>query len=58
MTKMLLAIDAINADEDTLEFACYLDRLTKSKVIGVFLENSAEGKTRVLKQMQGIAYTD
>ncbi len=58
MTKILLVIDAINPDENTLEFACYLGRLTKSKVTGVFLENLAEGEKPVLKQMQGMAYTD
>ena len=58
MEKILLAIDAINPDKNTLEFACYLGRLTKSKITGVFLENLAAEERSVLKQMQGMAYTD
>ena len=58
MEKILLAIDAINPDKNILEFACYLGRLTKSKVTGVFLENLAAEEKPVLKQMQGMAYTD
>lgn len=56
--QILLAIDAIYADKNTLKFACYLGRLTKSKVSGVFLENFPKGETPVLKQMQGMAYPD
>ena len=58
MEKILLAVDAINPDKNTLEFACYLGRLTKSKVTGVFLENLAAEEKPVLKQMQGMPYTD
>jgi len=42
MEKILLAIDAVNLDTKSLDFACYLSRLTKSKVTGVFLENFIE----------------
>ena len=58
MEKILLAIDAINPDKNAMEFACYLGRLTKSKITGVFLENLAAEERSVLKQMQGMAYTD
>jgi len=53
MEKILLAVDAINPDKNTLEFACYLGRLTKSKVTGVFLENLVAGERPVFKQMHG-----
>ena len=56
--KILLAIDAINPDKNAMEFACYLGRLTKSKVTGVFLENLAAEEKPVLKQMLGMAYMD
>ena len=56
MEKILLAIDAINPDKNTLEFACYLGRLTKSKVTGVFLENVWQMKDRCLKNMHGKTY--
>ena len=44
--------------KNTLEFACYLGRMTKSKVTGVFLENLAAEEKPLLKQMQGMDYTD
>ena len=58
MEKILLAIDAINPDKNALEFACYLGRLTKSKVTGIFLENLAAEERLVLKQMHGMTYVD
>src|SRR5262245_45396443 len=39
MGKVLLAMDATNPDRGALEFACYLAKLTNSKLTGVFLEN-------------------
>jgi nucleotide-binding universal stress UspA family protein len=50
MQKILLAIDAINPDRNTFEFACFLGRLTKSKVTGVFLENIQDEQRPVLKE--------
>ncbi|MEP7375713.1 MAG: universal stress protein [Chitinophagaceae bacterium] len=58
MEKILLAIDAINLDKNSLEFACYLAQLTKSKVTGVFLENLMSEERPVLKQVYGMAYAD
>jgi len=58
MEKILLAIDAINPDKNSLEFACYLAQLTKSKVTGVFLENLMSEERPVLKQVHGMAYMD
>ena len=58
MEKILLAIDAINPDKNALEFACYLGRLTKSKITGVFLKNLVAEERPVLKQIHGMAYVD
>lgn len=58
MEKILLAVDAVNPDKNTLEFACYLGRLTKSKVTGVFLENLATRERSVSKQKHALAYMD
>ena len=55
MEKILLAIDATNPDKNSLEFACYLGRLTKSKITGVFLENLAAEERPVLKQVHEMA---
>lgn len=58
MEKILLAIDAINPDKYALEFACYLGRLTKSKIIGVFLENLVAEERPVLNKMHGMPSVD
>lgn len=42
MEKILLTIDAANPDFSSLDFAAYLGRLTKSALIGVFLENKIQ----------------
>jgi nucleotide-binding universal stress UspA family protein len=56
MEKILLAIDAINPDINSFEFACYLGRLTKSKVTGIFLENLVAEERPVLSELHGVAY--
>jgi nucleotide-binding universal stress UspA family protein len=58
MEKILLAIDATNLNINSLDFACFLGRLTKSKITGVFLENLVAEEKPVLKSMQGAAYID
>jgi len=58
MEKILLAIDAANPNRSALEFACYLARLTKSKVTGVFLENPVPVGLPILKQLQKISSAD
>lgn len=56
MEKILLAINAVDPDTNALDFACYLARLTKSKITGVFLENFVAEEMPVLKQKDGITY--
>ena len=58
MKRILLAIDATNPDKNSLDFACFLGRLTKSKVTGVFLENLIADEKPLLKGMQGSSYVD
>ncbi|NOT90207.1 universal stress protein [Ferruginibacter sp.] len=58
MEKILLAIDATNPKRNALEFACYLARLTKSKVTGIFLENQVPAGIPILKQLQKITSAD
>jgi hypothetical protein len=58
MKRILLAIDALNPDRNSLDFACFLGRLNKSKVTGVFLENLIADEKPLLKVMQGSAYID
>ena len=39
MEKILLALDAQNISTPAIEFACYLARLTNSRLTGIFLED-------------------
>jgi len=56
MEKILIAIDAVNANPHSLDFACYLGRLTNSKITGVFLENLIEDEKLVLQEDHGARY--
>ena len=58
MEKILLAVNAVQPNKNALEFACYLGRLTKSKITGVFLENIVSDEKPVLKKAQQIAWLD
>ncbi len=58
MKKILRAIDATNLNINSLDFACFPGRLTKSKITGVFLENLVAEEKPVLKSFQGAAYID
>jgi hypothetical protein len=58
MEKILLAIDGINMNTPALDFACYLGRLTNSKITGVFLENLVAEERPILKSMQGVKYLE
>lgn len=58
MKKILLAIDGINIDMPALDFACYLCRLTRSKLTGVFLENLVAEERPVLKSIQRVKSND
>jgi hypothetical protein len=58
MEKILLAFDAVNPDMNAFEFACYLGRLTKSKITGVFLENIVGEERPILKHVHGMTYVD
>jgi hypothetical protein len=58
MEKILLAFDAVNPDMNAFEFACYLGRLTKSKITGVFLENLIDEERPILKHVHGMTYVD
>jgi len=58
MERILLAIDGVNLDMPALDFACYLGRLTHSKVTGIFLENVVAEERLVLKSVQGVKYPE
>jgi hypothetical protein len=56
MEKILLAVDAIHPDRNSLDFSCYLGRLTKSAITGVFLENLAIGQRLELQNNYSSEY--
>jgi hypothetical protein len=56
MEKILLVIDAVYPNKNALDFACYLGRLTRSKVTGVFLENKELKDSPVLKQLHKLTH--
>jgi hypothetical protein len=47
MEKILVAIDASQVNTNTLDFACYMAKLTNSKLIGIFLEDGEAAKAPV-----------
>lgn len=51
-------MDGISLDMPTLDFACYLGRLTKSKITGIFLENLVAEERPILKSMNGSKYME
>jgi hypothetical protein len=58
MEKILLALDAVHPNKNALEFACYLGRLTKSKITGVFLENMEPAVRPVAHQLHSMTTLD
>ncbi|MEJ0105948.1 MAG: hypothetical protein WDO19_26850 [Bacteroidota bacterium] len=56
MEKILLVTDGINPNPNALDFACYLGRLTNSKITGVFLENLVADEKPILQFEKGISY--
>lgn len=58
MQKILLAVNAINPDAQSIDFACFIGRLTKSTITGVFLENLVADETPVVKVGRGAPYMD
>jgi len=53
MEKILLAIDALNPDKNSLEFACFLARLTKSKMTGIFLDDTGMEEMAIVDKSEG-----
>ncbi|OQP49809.1 hypothetical protein A4H97_28400 [Niastella yeongjuensis] len=47
MEKILVAIDANQINANALDFACYMAKMTNSKIIGVFLEDGTTAKAPV-----------
>ena len=46
MAEILLAMDGYKQNTYAIDFACYLARLTHSRLTGVFLEGTPEGSVQ------------
>src|ERR1700743_705079 len=54
MEKILLALDAISLNTNTIDFGCYIAKLPHSRLTGIFLEGVQEGRA-VLVEGDGTA---
>ncbi len=58
MENILLAINAESPNWNTLDFACYIAKVTGSGLTAVFLENLAAEEKLVIKKMYEATYID
>lgn len=58
MEKIILAVDATPINTNTLNFACYLAKLTGSSLTGVFLQNRIGEPEPELKAVHGSTYVE
>jgi len=55
MEKILLALDAQQINKETMDFACYLARVTNSQLTGVFLEDVLSEDTDAFRTFRQVA---
>ena len=58
MEKILLALKADEVNVQAVEFACYIAKLTNSKITGVFLENELVEDIPVRKSFHGYPFVE
>jgi hypothetical protein len=58
MEKILFLVDALNFKTDSLDFAAYISRLNKSKLVGVFVENQLMDSFPAVKNIGGTVYVE
>ena len=58
MEKILLAINPTKVNVNTIDFACYVAKLTRSKLTAMFLENLPGEEVPTLKAFHGGAYVE
>ena len=58
MEKILFIIDSKRIDANAMKFACYIAKLTRSKLTATFLEYFGEEKRPVMKQLYGAAVVE
>ena len=55
MEKILLAMDAMNLNTNVIDFACYIAKLTHSRLTGIFLEGLMEERPVTITTQEGTA---
>lgn len=58
MKRILVAFDALEMNQNTLDFAMYIGRLTGSKIAGVFLEDLVSENKIVIKEGYDATYME
>ena len=58
MKKIIVAVNGLKTDMNTLDFACYLGRVTRSKITGIFLENLVAEYRPMVKKDYDSTYVD
>ena len=58
MQKILLAINPAQLNINTIDFACYIAKLTRSQLTAIFLENVQGERVPTLKAAYGGAYVE
>lgn len=58
MEKILLVTDATAVNIQAVDFACYIARLTRSRLTGIFLENMLQAEIPVTRTMHGLTYIE
>lgn len=58
MRNVLLAIDAVKPDQQTLRFGCYLTQLSGSSLTGIFLEDKAPEAVPGVQYAYGNVYVE
>ena len=58
MEKILLAINPAQVNVNTIDFACYIANLTRSRLIAIFLENLEGEEVPAIKAFHGGVYVE
>src|ERR1700742_4060957 len=55
MEKILLALDAMRLNTSTIDFACYIAKLSRSRLTGIFLEGLRDERPVLVEAENGAA---
>jgi nucleotide-binding universal stress UspA family protein len=58
MEKILLAMDSRNINENAIRFACFISRITNSRLTGIFLNNLVREEEITIKELEGVPFLE